>query len=481
MKLHSFLKKAGITCLFLFFYLKGISFSPPCYFSSEQTKAYQLLLQLDFKESIKILKGQDLYNFQLKSLSYCLDAFVNCDKRKYQLGRRLSLKWIDTVSNSLEGEEKRFVKALIKIHWAFLASTYNEKVFAALEMRQAYMLLKENFQMYPHHKPTLLYYGLFNSFISDIPENYKWIANAVGLRSSYQTGISMVNSSKNCDLLIEMEKNALMLLRKPQTEYEVHAISKACDYLMEVHGNDDLIKFVVAFYYLKNKNTLDASIILGNINITSLPMLVYQKALCSYNNLEIDTAIYYFKKFNKINKSESFKKDASLKLAYLHFLEGDTIQGKRYLSSIKKIGNDAIYADKAAEKLSHQQIPDFLTLKSRILFDAGNWVEAKRFLLLIKPITIIQKTEYSYRLGKTEFELGNREKAISYYKECAKICPKQNSYFGPFACLNLAEICLKVNDKIKARSFLNSSKNFSGFDFQSTYRTRFTELSKLIK
>ncbi|MBC7389238.1 MAG: tetratricopeptide repeat protein [Opitutaceae bacterium] len=479
--MNKFLKKAGFTCLFLFVYFYGISFSPPCYFSSEQKKAYNLILKLNFKVPVKFLNGQDINNFQLKSLSYCLDAFVNCDKRKYQLGRRLSLKWIDTVSNSKEGEEKRFVKALIKIHWAFIASTYNEKVFAALEMRQAYMLLKENFQMYPHHKPTLLYYGLFNSFIADIPETYKWIANAVGLRSSFQTGIYMVNSSRNCDPLLELEKNALMLLRKPQTELEVRAINKACDYLMEMHGNDDLIKFLVAFYYLKNKNTHEASIILRNIHDNSSPMLVYQKALSSYNNLEIDTAIYYFKKFNKINKSESFKKDASLKLSYLNFLEGDTIQGKRYLSSIKKIGNDAIYADKAAEKLSNQQIPDFLTLKSRILFDAGNWSDAKRFLLLIKPQTIPQKTEYYYRLGKSEFELGNLEKAIFYYKECAKVCPKQNSYYGPFACLNLAEICLNLNDKIKAKSFLNSSKNFSGFDFQSTYRIRFAELSKLIR
>ncbi len=458
-----------------------MTFPPSCYFTSEQTKAYQLILNLDFKESIRILKGEELYNFQLKSLSYCLEAFINCDKRKYQLGRRLALKWLDTVSNSRECEEKRFVKALIKIHWAFLGSTYNEKVFAALEMRQAYILLKENFQIYPHHKPTLLYYGLFNSFISDIPENYKWIANAVGLRSSQQTGISMVNSSKNCHQFIEMEKNALMLLRKPQTENEGYAINKACDYLMEMHGNDDLVRFIVSFYYLKNKNTHNASIILKSMKHTSLPMVVYQKALISYNNLEIDTAIFYFKKFNKINKSESFKKDGSLKLAYLYTLDGDTLQARRYLSSIRKIGNDAIYADKASEKLSSQAIPDFLTLKSRILFDAGNWVDAKRFLLLIKPVIAIQKTELSYRLGKVEYELGNRHKAISYYKDCAKSCPKQKVYYGPFACLNLAEISLKENDLIKARAFLNSSKNFSGFDFQSTYKAKVAELSKQLQ
>ena len=206
-----FLKKAGITCLFLFLSIYGFASNPQCYFSNDHVKAYQALLNLNFKETIALVKTPNPTNFQIKSLAYCLDAFINCDKRKYQIGRRLSLKWLDTVSAYSECEEKRFVKALIKIHWAFLASTYDEKVQAALEMRQAYMLLKENFQKYPTHKPTLLYYGLCNSFISDIPENYKWVANAVGLKSSASSSTSMIANSKNCHPLLELEKNALML------------------------------------------------------------------------------------------------------------------------------------------------------------------------------------------------------------------------------------------------------------------------------
>lgn len=434
------------------------------------------MLNLDFSKAKHPQNQPNALDFQLKSLSTFLDAFLNCDKTKYLHGKSLEIKWLDSLEKTPECPEKLFAKAQIKLHWAFLSYTYDDKIQAALKMRQVFTILDENYTKYPNHKPTQLYFGFMNIYLAEIPDSFQWLASLIGLKGNAELGKKLMEASKSNHPILELERQLLTLENKTQFRDNESVAETIIDKILAEEGQYPTTKIIAALYYVKNKSTSKAASIATSIPYHNLAFFHYLNGLIAYQSLDFSAANNYFKLFVKENHSESFKKDVALRLAYIEYLLADSVLASKHLASIRHKGNDALYADKKADKLSREGLPNKNLLRSRIAFDAGNWAEAKTWLLKWHTHSNEQKVEYYYRMGRIEQQLKNIEHSKRCYKSCIGFCPKQHLYYGPFASLFLADIYLKESNKGLASHYIEVSKQFSDFDFKQSFTKKYEEL-----
>jgi hypothetical protein len=451
------------------------------YYNPNQTKALFSILDLDFSKSRQQHHYPNALDFQLKSLGIFLETVLNCDKEEYLLGKVHEIKWQDSLSKTPDCPEKLFAKSQIKLHWAILSYMYGDRVNAAFKMRQVYTILHDNYKKYPDHKPTQLYFGFMNIYLAEIPDSFQWLADLIGLHADAELGARLIESSKSNHPVLEFERQLLTIEKKSQFDDQEDNSTKILEKILEEKGFHPTTKAITAMYFIKNKNAAKANVILTDLEYDKYPLFHYIKGLTAYHMLDFETASNYFKSFNKKNLSENFKKDVALHLAYISYLEGDSVQAKKLLASIHHKGNDALFADKKANRISSEKLPDGNLLMSRIAFDAGNWAESKNWLIKWKAHTEAEKAEFYYRIARIEQRLNNIELSKKYYKASIANSHHHSHYFGPFSCLYLSEIYLKEANKIQAKHYYDTSSVYSDFEHKHSYTKKHLDLKKKLE
>ena len=448
------------------------------YYNPNQTKALFSILDLDFSKSRQQHHYPIALDFQLKSLGVFLETILNCNKEEYLLGKVHEVKWQDSLSRTPDCPEKLFAKSQIKLHWAILSYMYGDRVNAAFKMRQVYTILHENYKKYPNHKPTQLYFGFMNIYLAEIPDSFQWLTDLIGLNGNAELGQKLIESSKSNHPVLELERQLLTIEKKSQFEDQEENATKIVEKILTEKGFHPTTKAITALYFVKNKNAAKANVILNELEYDKYPLFHYIKGLTAFHMLDFKTASSYFKTFNKRNLSENFKKDVALHLAYISYLEGDSVQAKKLLASIHHKGNDALFADKKANRLSTEKLPDKNILMSRIAFDGGNWLESRNWLIKWKAYTEEDKAEFYYRLARIEQKMNNVEYSKKCYKSSIGYSHNHSHYYGPFSCLYLADIYIKESNKNLAKHYYDTSNVYTDFEHKATYAKKHKELKK---
>lgn len=448
------------------------------YYNPAQTKALFSILDLDFSKSRQQHHYPNALDFQLKSLGVFLETVLNCDKEEYLQGKVHELKWQDSLSKTPDCPEKLFAKAQIKLHWAILSYMYGDRVNAAFKMRLVFTTLHDNYKKYPNHKPTQLYFGFMNIYLAEIPDSFQWLADLIGLHGDAELGARLIEASKSNHPVLEFERQLLTIEKKSQFDDQEDNSTKILEKIVEEKGFHPTTKAITAMYFIKNKNAAKANAILTDLEYDKYPLFHYIKGLTAYHMLDFETASNYFKSFNKKNLSENFKKDVALHLAYISYLKGDSAQAKKLLASIHHKGNDALFADKKANRLSAEKLPDRNILMSRIAFDAGNWTESKNWLVKWKAYAEVEKAEYFYRMARIEQRLNNIEHSKRCYKSAIGYSHHHSHYYAPFSCLYLSEIYLKESNKTLATHYYDTSSVYSDFEHKQSFAKKQLDLKK---
>jgi tetratricopeptide (TPR) repeat protein len=365
----------------------------------------------------------------------------------------------------------RYCLAEVYLQWAFVRLKFGEYAMAGLEIRQAYLLLRENRRKYPDFIPNSTGLGVVYSLIGLIPDQYRWVADLIGLEGSVEEGFAEFTKVVQCNKgvpfhhLLQLEAGFFIALldaniRKNEDEALPMLDKLKSDPVLGSFFESPLFIFAEANILIRLKKNDEAWNELSNYHWKKdtfpIWLMEYQKGLVSLNRLDT-LARQYFNKFLMHFRGMNYIKSSYQKMAWIKLICNDTSGYREEIRKALTDGAAVLDEDKQAfSEATSGIIPALPLLKSRLLFDGGYYNRAIEVLISTSLYDYIRDrkdlTEYYYRLGRIYHEMGNINKAIEFYTRTLEIGKTIPHYFAANAALNLGNLYEQQGDYLTAAS-----------------------------
>jgi hypothetical protein len=166
------------------------SFSPPL------QQAYQEILKLKVEAGRRLLQQElqahpdNLAALLLEDYPDFLRQVVSQNPATYEATLAAQEARLEQVRRSREKSPYRlFALAEIKTHMALCQFFFEDEVKAAWNIRQAFLLLEQNQQLYPDFYPNRKSLGLLQFALGSVPDSYHWILSLLGMKADVKAGI----------------------------------------------------------------------------------------------------------------------------------------------------------------------------------------------------------------------------------------------------------------------------------------------------
>ncbi len=346
----------------------------------------------------------------------------------------------------------------------------NENAFTAVNcFSKAYSYWKDSEHRNPDSNYNLKLSGIFNLLVSKLPKPYSTMGSWFGYSGNTEKGFEdlkayLSNSNKGYGDYFE----ALLYLGFSYLKFEKNE-SVIEKFIIE-HSSLTLPEFLQAIMVRCANKIHHPDLCSEILNKPSvLPMLDYLKG--KYNVQKgSDMALLNFHSFLSKEKSMQFKADAFRYLSWYYLLEGDKAQYLNCQDSIKVLSCYPTSEDKQAKYENELPLlPDPVLLEARLLFDCGKFKEAAIGLVNNKKnLAAKSDVEFHYRLGRCYYYLDHIGEALSQYQIAIDFAGEDQRYFGPYAALYAARICLDVNDPAGCEYYLNKASELNNGEYKNS-------------
>jgi tetratricopeptide (TPR) repeat protein len=442
------------------------SYSQNYIYSENCRKAWESILNFEFGQARLALDAEKKAHPQNLFPVYCenyidfLVLFTGEDQSAFNVLKNRKSERIEILEKGDQNSPYyRYFLANIYLQWGFTRIKFGEYATAALELRKAYELLKENQKMFPDFVPNSLALGLLHAMIGVIPESYRWVTNLIGLEGSISGGLREIRS-----VLDHPDSDPFTTGLKPIAfvfaavlEVNLSKNKQAANDLIIRFDNDPvlakykecpIIVYAKASVYLKTGKNESALALLGSYHqpasAAHLWFLSFFHGTALLNKLD-PAATSEFQLFLANFKGQNYLKTACQKIAWSSLIHGDTAKYSAYMLKIKTLGDKNIDEDKQAyAEAKEGLIPVVPLLKARLLFDGGYYSQATNILLNQKLSEYIKNkrdfAEYNYRFGRIAHETGQTQKAIKYYSQAVSAGRDLPQYYAAGSALQLGLI-----------------------------------------
>ncbi len=457
---------------------------PALFYTKGQKEVYFLLWDLKFEQANALLAQESQRypshpaNWVLKSLGLTFLLLLEGDNLHYYQAKEKENQWLDSVSLGKKDAKHAYAKALIKLHWGLLKTVYGEGLSGALAMRQVFLQLKQHKkgQSSPHDN---VYYAAFEVALSNIPEQYQWAAQLVGLQQDEKEGWSILERTRHDhDEVVTFEAKLFSLLLKNYLQYPREEIIASCSELSAAYPQKG-VQLVCIWLFDKCNASGKAKELLPRLEEKGqYPYFHYIKGLTAYQLLEKENAKNEFLKYVGQSKSVHYKKDALYRLSLLYGLEGDSIKSEKYKERVKKQGSSFYYADKQALKMAYKQNPASALLLAKMAYEGGLFSVSLDHLATFSPKELRIQVETYYLKAKNYQGMGNEEEAKRYYRNAIQACPREGLYYGPMACWYLAKEAKKKGDLGLMNRYLDTLGLFKNYEHRKDIQEKVVKLKR---
>lgn len=376
---------------------------------------------------------------------------------------------------------QRFLKAEIRLHWAFIKLKFGKEVSASWDIIKAYRLLEENAQKYPDFIPTYKSLGLLHVLIGSTPQNYQWVAKLLGLKGNIPQGLREIQTVVQKDELFAKEAKLIDILLHA---YILKYSEKQNTELLQLIRNQPdnlLLHFFGTTISMKDGRGEQALQLLNQrptgTAYFAFPFLEYLKGEILLQKSQYPEARAQLQQFLSQYKGQNFLKDTYLKLFLSHWLANEDVAAQTYISRVLTIGTAYVESDKAAQKFAESfakggiSVQQKALMKARLAFDGGYLSEA---LNSLKPYqessfpVLRDKAEFQYRLGRILQRQNQADSSILHYERAIALSRSQSLYFGATSALQLGYIYQAKGQKAKAISYFKQALNFPKHEYKNS-------------
>lgn len=459
-------------------------------------RAYSHITNLEFDKASEYIIEEENYNSHngfiplYNNYIDFLTIFITEDDsllKKFESQKKIRLSIIEDLSNNTP--YYLYAQAEIHLQWAFIRLKFDDYVKASYEFIRAYHLFERNQELYPSFTLNKKGMGLLHSLLGVVPEKYQWLLILAGLKGDIDLGL------EELDLILydgkyDMYKNEVLflvsILNINLGDNDMRS-KKYLDMIGEGYKDNYLLNFAAArlsynisdndycIKVLENRPMLDIDY--------SFYLLDYLQAMSYLYKLDYDNATKYFTHYVNNHKQGSYIKSSYQKLAWISYLQNDTLLMDRYLKQVISKGNQFNDIDKVAlREVIEENFSPHNLLKARLLYDGGYYQES---LKILNKKFFKNNIEYYYRLARVRHKLvSNDLDVISDYQKVIDMNNKNinYSYYVPMSFLQIGLIYENNNKLLEARNSFNMCLFISNFDYQNgIHRRAKSSLSRIKK
>lgn len=432
---------------------KVYDFNPTC------QQAYQEITRLRINNGVALIekaKQQNPNNLIPLLLESYVDfyiLFLNEDPADFSKRYPNFAKRITALENGpVQSPFYNFCLSSVRVHKAASAIKFGRIWDAGWDFRRAWMLIKENKNLYPSFVPDDLMYGALQTVVGTVPKGYKWLANLFGMRGSITEGMKTVRNFVNSnDPWAKLFANEAQFIYPYLLFYMENKKEEALQFIQQKKldvVNNHLHGWMAANLGLNNKQAEYTKQIILNRNKSTeylnIPVWDFEMGFAKLFHLETQEAIVYFDRFTDNFKGKFYLKDVYQKLSWCYYLQGNMSAAEKARQQVLTKGSTDSDADKKALKDAKANFwPNSLLLKARLLNDGGYHKEALG-ILHGKTESDFPKEEdrleYVYRAARIYDDLGREEEAMNAYLATIKLGEFRKEYFAARAAVQLAQL-----------------------------------------
>lgn len=376
---------------------------------------------------------------------------------------------------------QRVLMAEVRLHWAFVKLKFGKEVSASWDVIRAYKLLTENQKRFPAFLPTYKSLGTLHVMIGSVPDSYSWVASLLGLRGTIQQGQQELLRAQ-ADPIFGLEAQLIDLMIRAYVLRFTDADGKMLQRLVSAHPDNLLLHFFGATIEQKNGHGEQALSYLSSRpsgkNYIPLPVIENILGDVYLQKGEYPAAITHLQQFLATYRGRNFLKDSYYKLFLCHWLAGQSDATSRpFLQKVITVGRTTVESDKAAQKFAESYLAKGASANQKVLMRArlasdGGFTDSA--LAYLRPYTearfstVVEKAEYTYRMGRIFQRRNNPDAAIPWLTRALALSDPDQLSFGATAALQLGYIYQQKNDRTRARSFFQKALSFKRHEYKNS-------------
>lgn len=207
-----------------------------------------------------------------------------------------------------------------------------------------------------------------------------------------------------------------------------------------------------------------------------IPMFDLLFGVALLNQLDAN-AVQFLERFIANPAIENQITYGKLKLAWYYVIFNKNDKAQALVSEILSSENNTSPQDKqAVYEATHAANWNPELLKSRLLFDGGNYTASAAVLLQNKEqVTYFkreQKLEYSYRLARAYHQLNDYKKAVLFYQMAIDTDFAAEYYYPSYAAFYLGQVYRTLNDNDKAEKYFQKCLKLKAPIYQNEIHKR---------
>jgi len=460
-------------------------------FNSNCLKAYQNIFELKLNAARQLIAAEKKIhpdNGIVPLLENYVDYFyllTTESKTEFDRLKENKSKRLDEIADGDESSPYYlYAQAEINLQWALIRGRYGEYFTAAKEIKRANSLLQDNNKKFPAFALNAKGLGLINAFLGNLPDGIlKSTLSTFGIKGNLQNGIAMLDKlseglpkSKFEPFYEEVVFYYVFVLN--DIAHSPQAYNKTMKYTARIADSSLLKTYLQALVCSKNGHNDEAIAILNNrpagTEYQPFPYLEFLLGCVKLNKLDYSSVVN-FNRFLQLNRGTNYIKDANLHLGWVALLKGDTGAYNAFMGKVKSVGYTYQEKDKQALNEAGESVPNKGLLKARLLFDGGYYDKALEELKDGKGESLTSardKTEYYYRLGRINDELGKDDTALASYQNAINTGKNLKYYFAANSALQIGKIYEKKANYPKAKAFFNIAIQMKNHDYESSIETQ---------
>ncbi len=356
---------------------------------------------------------------------------------------------------------KGFLMAEIKLQWAFIKLKYGEEWGAFWSLRSANKTIKENTEDFPNFALNGRTSGMLSILFGVTPDNYQWIFNLFGMKGTVKEGIDQLRRNRSNSEIFGLESSIILGMVYSHL-LENKAMSP--QFIMEHPlGTNPLPQYFQGIILQKSHQASQARVLWQDEAI-SVPFKHYLIAESYFQEGRYDSAIVYFHQFLDAFKGLTYQKDAYLKIALSHKLQGKNNEYNDYLNMAKASKAESSEIDKNAQKIM-DQLPtiNLDMLQLRFAIDGGYFDRAQTLIghLESSALSELEQVELTYRKARLNHVKGENSKAIDLYRQVTEQAETiEETYYAPNSFLQLGYLQRDAGDEEAASMYFERVLSF---------------------
>lgn len=473
---------------FIAFFLQTTQVSAQHYeFNETLQKAYGHILNLHYQQAQSLLDTQlkitpkHAIALYLKNFNEVLPVFIQEDKQAYTAITHHEDQLLNTIGKlPASSPYYYFTQAEIKLHWAILKLKFGDHTAAALNVRSCYKILETGLQKYPDFIPMIKTMAVLKIVIGSIPENYTWLAGAIGLYGDLNKGLQQLNSIARGTTIYHMEAKLWLVLCEHYLLGQNEHLNMMTN-LRKIDSDNILYLFLDVSLKIHNARSEEA-LIYYNSNLVSkqayqlIPAFYYMLGEIYLHKGWYQESITAFKQYVQLYKGQAYIKDSYYKIFLAYWLMGNDQQAQQYKKLVLTKGVTRNDSDKQALKMvKSEHFPAQEIYIIRLLTDGGYLNEAIALAHKLDQHAFSNnkdRIEFEYRKARLYHKSGDIEQAILAYMQTIKENPKNIEYFIPNSCLQLAYIYRDLNQTGKAKYYFSKVFEYKHYEYKQTIESK---------